>query len=196
MSQSPQAGQFNSYWCHPFWPMGGGIESLNPLKRVNSILTRLTFSTDEVLFIESQSPQAGQFNSYKERWIKQIKRKLIVSIPSSGSIQFLQKQWKMGLSLLEVSIPSSGSIQFLLSLRVWKICEEYNVSIPSSGSIQFLQPNHSETYLEPVASLNPLKRVNSILTQMGRKTAEKIGKKVSIPSSGSIQFLQDEKNVF
>ncbi len=38
---------------------------LNPLKRVNSILTDLAEAVEEVgLFTGSQSPQAGQFNSY------------------------------------------------------------------------------------------------------------------------------------
>ena len=38
MSQSPQAGQFNSYGLK-FFQDGKLIYSLNPLKRVNSILT-------------------------------------------------------------------------------------------------------------------------------------------------------------
>jgi len=40
------------------------MESLNPLKRVNSILTELV-ALAESLKIESQSPQTGQFNSYR-----------------------------------------------------------------------------------------------------------------------------------
>ena len=40
MSQSPQTGQFNSY-CYRRTNDGlEKVESLNPLKRVNSILTR------------------------------------------------------------------------------------------------------------------------------------------------------------
>ncbi len=89
LSQSPQAGQFNSYvdayYSREFWvqksqsPQAGQFNSylekasssntkaelgLNPLKRVNSILTyrSKTMAIKEIL--ESQSPQAGQFNSY------------------------------------------------------------------------------------------------------------------------------------
>ena len=65
-SQSPQTGQFNSYvsnvedFSEPVHP------GLNPLKRVNSILT-LPFAFFFILaFSRSQSPQTGQFNSY--RW--------------------------------------------------------------------------------------------------------------------------------
>ena len=63
----------------------------------------------------SQSPQTGQFNSYKfEKMVKYYKI-LKVSIPSNGSIQFLQpteevKEWS---NRVIVSIPSNGSIQFL-----------------------------------------------------------------------------------
>jgi len=39
--------------------------------------------------LKSQSPQAGQFNSYKSRGISLSRGYSIVSIPSSGSIQFL-----------------------------------------------------------------------------------------------------------
>jgi len=137
-SQSPQAGQFNSYWetfiarprrRHVSIPSSGSIQflliqeklkvlsisRLNPLKRVNSILTEassksassdvyglnplkrvnsiLTLEDDWIEFVsdvESQSPQAGQFNSYPVHPddLPAISR---VSIPSSGSIQFLQE---------------------------------------------------------------------------------------------------------
>jgi len=64
-SQSPQAGQFNSYGAMT----NGGIWfcclGLNPLKRVNSILTLMRPIIEVLLTsILSQSPQAGQFNSY------------------------------------------------------------------------------------------------------------------------------------
>jgi len=38
--------------------------------------------------------------------------------------------------------------------------------------------------------LNPLKRVNSILTLTGEEESFYFAEKVSIPSNGSIQFLQ------
>mgnify|MGYP001342042148 CR=1 FL=1 len=40
-------------------------KSLNPLKRVNSILTRVTRLSELANRVKSQSPQTGQFNSYK-----------------------------------------------------------------------------------------------------------------------------------
>ncbi len=63
----------------------------------------------------SQSPQAGQFNSYELNDIEDLFLAIrLVSIPSSGSIQFLHGTI-IGYpdELLKVSIPSSGSIQFL-----------------------------------------------------------------------------------
>ena len=41
-----------------------GWNSLNPLKRVNSILTVGFDISYKSIYIESQSPQTGQFNSY------------------------------------------------------------------------------------------------------------------------------------
>jgi len=64
-----------------------------------------------------------------------------------------------------VSIPSSGSIQFLQGpKRRWdKTPLRTKVSIPSSGSIQFLRRNRLYMNIS-LDGLNPLKRVNSILT--------------------------------
>jgi len=64
MSQSPQTGQFNSYkMCYN--RLGGLLDlGLNPLKRVNSILT-------------------------VDKSIESMMRTVVVSIPSNGSIQFL-----------------------------------------------------------------------------------------------------------
>ena len=66
-SQSPQTGQFNSYNPEYLEMPLPPRNCLNPLKRVNSILTLKTpcnsgFGKKE----ESQSPQTGQFNSYME----------------------------------------------------------------------------------------------------------------------------------
>ena len=66
---------------------------------------------------------------------------------------------------------------------------KYHVSIPSNGSIQFLL---EKGWFPAVRSngtcLNPLKRVNSILTEAWiEKATEHLI--VSIPSNGSIQFL-------
>ena len=140
-------------------------QSLNPLKRVNSILTISVRSWTYIYSgYLSQSPQAGQFNSYMGIGYVLSEMKLIqVSIPSNGSIQFLREikmdiidKIKRGLNPLKrvnsiltgfgvpievledfVSIPSNGSIQFL---RVFVLSTVYysRVSIPSNGSIQFL----------------------------------------------------------
>ena len=61
MSQSPQAGQFNSYMTRFLFLF---FYSLNPLKRVNSILTKELVKLEMAAPPKSQSPQAGQFNSY------------------------------------------------------------------------------------------------------------------------------------
>jgi len=68
---------------------------------------------------------------------------------------------------LHVSIPSNGSIQFLqeeMEERIEKL--EKWVSIPSNGSIQFLPCFLWRARPDTGESLNPLKRVNSILTRV------------------------------
>ncbi len=139
--------------------------SLNPLKRVNSILTELyaeiVYENDKL----SQSPQAGQFNSYVIMNNLSSENEKTVSIPSSGSIQFLPVCKTDKQCIIQVSIPSSGSIQFLHHLCSLCIWDYRMVSIPSSGSIQFLP-----VYIVSALVLNAIK--------------------VSIPSSGSIQFLR------
>jgi len=50
------------------------LRGLNPLKRVNSILTELTeLRKTQVKTQWSQSPQAGQFNSYQSIFIDSAK---------------------------------------------------------------------------------------------------------------------------
>ena len=67
------------------------FNGLNPLKRVNSILTGIIwfpfkFKPEEL----SQSPQTGQFNSYLGYGVHYLDLTFDkVSIPSNGSIQFL-----------------------------------------------------------------------------------------------------------
>jgi len=63
-SQSPQTGQFNSYSNDMFNLNSGKILCLNPLKRVNSILTHNSLDRAFYRKYKSQSPQTGQFNSY------------------------------------------------------------------------------------------------------------------------------------
>ena len=68
-SQSPQTGQFNSYIEYR-WFICLTMVSLNPLKRVNSILTRAEILTRH--FCDGS-----------------------VSIPSNGSIQFLRQRFQV-----------------------------------------------------------------------------------------------------
>ena len=114
-SQSPQTGQFNSYAIRFEVWVPSEQKSLNPLKRVNSILTdpsrKVSKSllqslnplkrVNSILTVEkvpksrqllmSQSPQTGQFNSYVQGWaLPEFGAILDVSIPSNGSIQFLR----------------------------------------------------------------------------------------------------------
>ena len=87
-SQSPQTGQFNSYLAD-INKIRRKLFGLNPLKRVNSILTtRLGIHQENGE--KSQSPQTGQFNSYGDFKWGLANSNFIVSIPSNGSIQFLQ----------------------------------------------------------------------------------------------------------
>ena len=65
-SQSPQTGQFNSYNVVRLYRIDPKNKSLNPLKRVNSILTRSLDGSEIISEKGSQSPQTGQFNSYRE----------------------------------------------------------------------------------------------------------------------------------
>jgi len=134
LSQSPQAGQFNSYsqWRKktiqfPFWvsiPSSGSIQflhilialytilavciglnplkrvnsiltagerigrndliSLNPLKRVNSILTYRVLLERKWWVAMSQSPQAGQFNSYLPELTELRKTQVKSQSPQAG----------------------------------------------------------------------------------------------------------------
>ena len=93
-----------------------GTESLNPLKRVNSILTIFVLLVSPESFPESQSPQAGQFNSYK----------LYLKSPDIFLMKLSQS-------------PQAGQFNSYFLSRAFNISEE-------------------------VLGLNPLKRVNSILT--------------------------------
>ena len=95
---------------------------------------------------------------------------------------------------LKVSIPSNGSIQFLHKMSVQEnIIGTLSVSIPSNGSIQFL-PYAGGQFLKWCSCLNPLKRVNSILTS-SLWWYRNYQWSVSIPSNGSIQFLQVSKSL-
>jgi len=111
-------------------------QRLNPLKRVNSILTnRMNMKGDIVRN---------------------------VSIPSSGSIQFLLKSSKQYIRRRKSQSPQAGQFNsYKVSSFIMFLNQD--VSIPSSGSIQFLPYRKREKRVH-YPGLNPLKRVNSILT--------------------------------
>ena len=62
--------------------------------------------------LKSQSPQTGQFNSYGKLDFGPMGPKLKVSIPSNGSIQFLQRQNKVIETLLKLKSQSPQTGQF------------------------------------------------------------------------------------
>ena len=127
MSQSPQTGQFNSYSTSGKSILSGHL-SLNPLKRVNSILTwkMVGFRLREVM--EGLNP---------------LKR--VNSILTTDTTLF------KSIAIGKVSIPSNGSIQFLQTQEVYS-----------------WDPNKK-------VCLNPLKRVNSILTSICRICSSYLG---------------------
>ncbi len=81
---------FNSYLIGMQRSPFASISNLNPLKRVNSILTLMKYYDSFDYCDESQSPQTGQFNSYGNGFLSGKAITTFVSIPSNGSIQFLQ----------------------------------------------------------------------------------------------------------
>ena len=141
MSQSPQTGQFNSYEHIMFIYIILCLISLNPLKRVNSILTASCYLEFIEPWTMSQSPQTGQFNSYA-----------------------VYSQTYSFLTILESQSPQTG---------------QFNSYRDDTGEVSV-----------PIESLNPLKRVNSILTKSIVGILRKRLVQVSIPSNGSIQFLR------
>jgi len=96
---------------------------LNPLKRVNSILTGISFCIDSEWVTESQSPQTGQFNSYSIYYY--LSRERIYSLnPLKRVNSILTNTMEyLFVSIANVSIPSNGSIQFLHTLRAMKLRE-------------------------------------------------------------------------
>jgi len=85
-SQSPQTGQFNSYYSKVF--KAATHNSLNPLKRVNSILTAVAETSFEGnIFSLNPLKRVNSILTRNEQG--QIVSVPGVSIPSNGSIQFL-----------------------------------------------------------------------------------------------------------
>ena len=192
-------------------------KSLNPLKRVNSILTA-KLSNIINAELESQSPQAGQFNSYAE--ISERPRKHSrnrVSIPSSGSIQFLldgkvyfnNGKWELSQS------PQAGQfnsyILFLYSTEMLNQSQSpqagqfnsYNIYInvlPNKlfEKSQSPQAGQFNSYCFRDMKLKIFISLESQSPQAGQFNSYRIvisiglagAVLVSIPSSGSIQFLR------
>ena len=117
--------------------------SLNPLKRVNSILTLVEAVEEVGLFTgKSQSPQTGQFNSY-------------------------HKESRLPPPTLFFCLNPLKRVNSILTLKEGPNYMKMGgiVSIPSNGSIQFLHASvNSALKILKGHCLNPLKRVNSILT--------------------------------
>ena len=131
---------------------------------IQFLLFNISFNDDRKQ-IRSQSPQTGQFNSYRNKMPSVFElTESIVSIPSNGSIQFLQVyQTPTGKrNNIQSQSPQTGQFNSYL-LSFFKKVMEVIVSIPSNGSIQFLQKQYITIYF--------------IIS-------------VSIPSNGSIQFLR------
>mgnify|MGYP001401822459 CR=1 FL=1 len=89
----------------------------------------------------------------------------------------------------EVSIPSNGSIQFLRGYPPYKVAEEIKCLNPLKRVNSILTDYAVLNKYVIMKSLNPLKRVNSILTEK-RYWFGNEEDLVSIPSNGSIQFLR------
>ncbi len=112
--------------------------SLNPLKRVNSILTPATLFGEKITRRMSQSPQTGQFNSYSLLDKAHAVRFELSQSPQTGQFNsYAILRPRIYLQEM-VSIPSNGSIQFLQVLSIAIAITIAIVSIPSNGSIQFL----------------------------------------------------------
>jgi len=138
----------------------------------------------------SQSPQTGQFNSYGSKsYCCEVYGR--VSIPSNGSIQFLPAKSADIKSAAELVSQSPQTGQF----NSYRYTDSSNIRMENlSQSPQTGQFNSYGMLLEinwmNWLSLNPLKRVNSILTVI-MKTKKVQTRIVSIPSNGSIQFLRN-----
>ncbi len=120
----------------------GRYFGLNPLTRVNSILSKRVGWLRLLSFFKSQSPQTGQFNSYTSP-SSNIDYANVIESQSPQTGQF--NSYKNTMEYLFVSIAKSQS--------------------PQTG--QFNSYNWKTRWLQKVGKcLNPLKRVNSILTRL------------------------------
>jgi len=112
----------------------------------------------------------------------------MVSIPSNGSIQFLLIHMptliKAGHFLRSQS-PQTGQFNSYSQSSFILFSQASKVSIPSNGSIQFLQSDDLITLeIDKEICLNPLKRVNSILTSFWDKHKQVRRNKSQSPRTG------------
>ncbi len=139
--------------------------SLNPLKRVNSILT--------LMFQIIHMPTL-----------------IKVSIPSNGSIQFLRRMKMCVIRCYKVSIPSNGSIQFLpIRFEVWVPSEQKESQSPQTGQFNSYKSETQEVYSWDTSVSIPSNGSIQFLHYYYHLLDIYIYI-VSIPSNGSIQFLQ------
>ena len=120
------------------------LKSLNPLKRVNSILTK--YGADGY-----------------------IRPHIRVSIPSSGSIQFLQDSVGPGKGNWDYyRLNPLKRVNSILTLEraTEKITEQLVSQSPQAGQFNSYLSSLPELVELRKSRLNPLKRVNSILTSM------------------------------
>ena len=117
-SQSPQAGQFNSYYDLIQVISKQGLFSLNPLKRVNSILTLMSPLVGlQMAGHLSQSPQAGQFNSYVG-CLRLLSFLIKSQSPQAGQFNsyYLEMGQRWGF-LLQSQSPQAGQFNSYSQLR-------------------------------------------------------------------------------
>jgi len=117
-------------------------QCLNPLKRVNSILTSFNDDRKQISDKLSQSPQTGQFNSYS--FIKSAYR-LDIKSQSPQTGQFNSYLWSSSC------------------FRKSYCCKRLNPLKRVNSILTYICPHTRQK--GQGWSLNPLKRVNSILTQ-------------------------------
>ena len=118
-----------------------GGNRLNPLKRVNSILTISILMLKDLMSPLGLNP-LKRVNSiltmcYNLRGLLDL---VNVSIPSNGSIQFLPTAFNYAnkIEWLQSQSPQTGQFNSYLTKVPNIKFREVKVSIPSNGSIQFL----------------------------------------------------------
>jgi len=143
------------------------LERLNPLKRVNSILTQPAQSLSETRELQqSQSPQTGQFNSYKNYLsLCPFFRPLRSQSPQTGQFNSYNKSYDYYEMLSASQSPQTG--QFNSYKNYLSLCPFFRPlrsQSPQTGQFNSYTDGILCSYICSKDRLNPLKRVNSILT--------------------------------